>query len=99
MREMGWCPSGRLFEAAACGVPLISDWWEGLDDFFQPGTEILVAQTAANVIRALELSDAELRRIATAARERVLAEQTGAERAREFEEILETAGTRELASA
>src|SRR5439155_482696 len=42
MREMGWCPSGRLFEAAACGVPILSDWWDGLDEFFASDSEILV---------------------------------------------------------
>ena len=44
MARMGWCPSGRLFEAAACGAPILSDWWEGLDAFFEPGREILVAR-------------------------------------------------------
>ena len=43
MAAMGWCPSGRLFEAAACGAAVLSDWWEGLDAFFEPGREILVA--------------------------------------------------------
>ena len=42
MAEMGWCPSGRLFEAAACGAPMLTDAWEGLDAFFEPGREILV---------------------------------------------------------
>ena len=41
MAESGWCPSGRLFEAASCGTPIISDWWEGLDLFFTPAQEIL----------------------------------------------------------
>src|SRR5438045_2945372 len=58
MREMGWCPSGRLFEAAACGVPVISDWWEGLHEFFEPGSEILIASSTDEVVTALHSSDA-----------------------------------------
>ncbi len=44
MIDWGWSPSVRLFEAAACGVPIISDWWSGLDSFFEPGKEILIAR-------------------------------------------------------
>ena len=44
MVRAGWSPSVRLFEAAACGVPVMSDWWEGLDAFFEPGREILIAR-------------------------------------------------------
>jgi spore maturation protein CgeB len=40
MAALGWCPSGRLFEAAACGTPIVSDWWEGLGEFFEPQSEI-----------------------------------------------------------
>ena len=43
MATMGWCPSGRLFEAAACATPILSDWWDGLDAFFEPEAEILIA--------------------------------------------------------
>jgi spore maturation protein CgeB len=85
MAEMGWCPSGRLFEAAACGVPILSDWWEGLDAFFEPGRDILVGRTSEEAVAALDLTDAELKRIAASARERVLAEHTSAKRARDFE--------------
>nr|WP_304608714.1 glycosyltransferase [Hyalangium versicolor] len=45
MAELGYCPSGRLFEAAACGIPVLSDDWKGPDDFFRVGEEILVATT------------------------------------------------------
>jgi spore maturation protein CgeB len=89
MAEMGWCPSGRLFEAAACGVPVVSDSWPGLDEFFTPGEQVIIARTAAESRAALELSDAELSRIASAARERVLAEDTAVNRALQFEQILE----------
>ena len=51
MAEMGYCPSGRLFEAAACGTPIVSDWWEGLDHFFEPGKEILVAKSPPTQFR------------------------------------------------
>src|SRR5205085_1295636 len=63
MREMGWCPSGRLFEAAACGTPILTDWWEGLDEFFAP-EEILIAHDASDVIEGLQRSDRELGQIA-----------------------------------
>jgi spore maturation protein CgeB len=91
MAEMGFCPSGRLFEAAACGTPLLSDSWEGLNAFFEPGSEIIIANTSNDAVAAIGSSDAELSRIAAAARERVLAEHTAAVRAGELEEILETA--------
>lgn len=80
MAEYGYCPSGRLFEAAGCGVPVLSDWWEGLDSFFTPRTEILRVQCAEDVIHALSLSDAELRSVAEAARERLFSSHTAAQR-------------------
>jgi spore maturation protein CgeB len=88
MARMGWCPSGRLFEAAACGTPILSDHWAGLEDFFEPNHEILVAQTMDDVTAALDLGDLELRRIAAAGRERVLAEHTSEHRAKELEMLL-----------
>jgi spore maturation protein CgeB len=91
MAEMGFCPSGRLFEAAACGTPLLSDWWEGLDEFFTPGSEILIAKTSADSVNALELSDAELSKISKASYERTLSEHTADVRARELETLLEIA--------
>ena len=88
MAAMGYCPSGRLFEAAACGTPILSDWWEGLDAFFAPGAEILLARDPAEAVAALELSDAELARIARAARERTLEEATADRRALDLEAAL-----------
>jgi spore maturation protein CgeB len=85
MADMGWCPSGRLFEAAACGTAILSDWWEGFDAFFVPGEEILVARTTDEAVAALDLSDAELMRIAAAGRERALAEHTSDNRAAALE--------------
>jgi spore maturation protein CgeB len=84
MATMGWCPSGRLFEATACGVPVLSDNWEGLDAFFEPGQEILVAGTTEEAIAALDHDDTELQRIAHRARERTLDEHTATRRARQM---------------
>lgn len=91
MAEMGWCPSGRLFEAAACGAAILTDAWDGLDAFFEPGREILVARTGADTVAALDLSDAELRAIAEAGRERTLAEHSSERRAVTLERALESA--------
>ena len=90
MAAMGWCPSGRLFEAAACGVPILSDDWPGLDAFFEPGAEILVARTTDDAMAALALPDAALARIASAARARVLAHHSAAARAAEMIHAFET---------
>ena len=88
MAKMGYCPSGRLFEAAACGTPIVSDAWRGLDEFFTPGREILVTKTAEDVMNAILMSDAELQRISRAARERVLGQHTAMHRAVELESLL-----------
>lgn len=84
MARMGYCPSGRLFEAAACGVPVVSDEWPGLAECFEPDSEILLARSAADVVAALELPRAELARIGAAARERALADHTAERRALEM---------------
>jgi spore maturation protein CgeB len=84
MKNNGWCPSGRLFEAAACGVAVVSDAWPGLEAFFEPGREILVAESAGEVLDALRLPAPEVARVGAAARARVLAEHTSARRAQEL---------------
>jgi spore maturation protein CgeB len=89
MAQSGYCPSGRLFEAAACGTPVVTDCWDGLETFFQPGEEILVATQTADVMAALELSDAQLARIAGRARQRAMEEHCAARRARQLEAILD----------
>lgn len=91
MAQMGWCPSGRLFEAAACGCPVVSDCWDGLDAFFTPGAEIVLARETADVIAALEMGDGERDALARAARERTLAEHTSERRAMELEALLDAA--------
>lgn len=84
MASMGFCPSGRLFEAAACGCVVLSDEFEGLDLFFRPGRELLTAQSTEDVLNALSLLDDELHRIREAARERVLSTHTAEHRALEL---------------
>lgn len=91
MARMGYCPSGRLFEAAACGVAIVTDEWAGLDKFFQPGVEIVVARDTTDVIEAMQLPRAEITRIAHAGRQRVLDSHTAAHRAAELETILDSA--------
>jgi spore maturation protein CgeB len=91
MARMGYCPSGRLFEAAACGVPVLSDSWEGLDEFFTPGEEILLASSTEEAMEAVSRSDESLRRIAEAARERTLRDHTSARRAEELERLCQEA--------
>jgi spore maturation protein CgeB len=93
MAEYGFCPSGRIFEAAACGTPLLTDTWEGLDTFFTPGIEILPVCTQEDVLNALSLSDLELARIAEGARARVLAHHTAEHRVGELEAICQRVAT------
>jgi spore maturation protein CgeB len=81
MAASGFCPSGRFFEAAACGAPIITDWFQGLDSFFEPEKELLVANTAEEVMHVLDRSDADLLHIASRARQRTLDEHTGYQRA------------------
>lgn len=95
MTACGWSPSVRLFEAAACGTPIISDLWPGLDDVLDPGREVLVAQSTADVLRLLaEVGETERERLAAAARERVLAQHTGIHRAAELEHAVAEARRR-----
>jgi spore maturation protein CgeB len=91
MARMGWCPSGRLFEATACGAPVLTDRWEGLDTFFTPNSEILVADGRADAIAAIDMSDDDLARIGRAGRERTLDEHTSGHRAQELIAALELA--------
>jgi spore maturation protein CgeB len=86
MIAAGYSPSVRLFEAAACATPIISDWWEGLDKFFEPGKEILISRSGAETLDYLKNTpEIERRRIGYRARERALASHTSRQRARELE--------------
>ena len=91
MAANGWCPSGRFFEACACGAPVITDCWEGLSDFFDLESEICVVNSANQVEQALLLHDAELRAMADRARERTLDCHTGEVRARQLLHYLDEA--------
>lgn len=99
MAAMGYCPSGRLFEAAACGTAILTDTWGGLEQFFTPGEEVLVASDTDATLAALDLPREALARIGERARERTLDEHTAAHRARELEAALESALDRTLESA
>lgn len=98
MARLGYCPSGRLFEAAACGVPLLSDWFEGLDSFFDSGREIQVVRNREDVLASIALSDAELSAQAARARARVLSEHTATHRAARLEQLIEAASSRRMSS-
>jgi len=76
-----WCPSGRFFEAAACGTPLMTDGWEGLDAFFDPQHDLRVVQRVQDVEDVLQMPDSDLLAMASRARERTLDEHTGRVRA------------------
>ncbi len=94
MIASGYSPSVRLFEAAACGIPILSDHWNGLDQFFTPGREILVVSSTREVLECLRSLDAStLQQIGLRARARILAQHTAWHRALELEnhvrEILE----------
>jgi len=86
MIAAGWSPSVRLFEAGACATPIISDRWSGIETLFEPGREILLADTVADVVAALDRDDAPA--IGQAAQARVLAAHTAAHRAAELEHHL-----------
>jgi spore maturation protein CgeB len=92
MVAAGYSPSVRLFEAAACGVPVISDWWEGLDTLLRPDAEILIADDAEAIIRILrDLPETCRTALAAAARARVLDHHTASVRARDLEGFLHEA--------
>jgi spore maturation protein CgeB len=86
MVEAGWSPSVRLFEAAACGTPIITDAWPGIDDYFAVGREILVARSADDIVRILHDTSTDMREeIGQRARRRFLAEHTPMHRAEALE--------------
>jgi spore maturation protein CgeB len=91
MAANGWCPSGRFFEAAACGTPLITDAWEGLDSFFDLESQLRVVASAEDVEAALSSPDSELQSMAASARQRTLDEHTGNVRARQLLQYIEEA--------
>lgn len=85
----GYSPCLRMLEAAACGVPVISDYWMGLETFFQPGSEIITVQSTDEVIGVLEdFSPQERITMGARARSRVLENHTGVQRAQELIDYL-----------
>lgn len=89
MVRAGWSPSVRLFEAAACAAPIVSDFWPGLDELFRPGREILIARETGDVIAALrDMTPEQAAALGRRARTRILAAHTAAHRAAELEEHL-----------
>ncbi len=86
MIEAGYSPSVRLFEAAACGTPIISDYWDGLEHFFKPRREILISRSSEETLYyLLETTEAERRALGNCARRRVLTSHTAKHRAEELE--------------
>ena len=83
-------PHSRLFQAAACGTPIITDHWPGLDQFFEPGAEVLVAESPDDVVRHLsEVPDAVRKTLSARARRRLLRAHTPSHRARALERYVE----------
>jgi spore maturation protein CgeB len=91
MRRHGYSPSVRLFEAGACGVPIISDDWPGLASLFRPGKEIVLAETMQHVLAALAMPEAGRRAIGAAGRTRTLEAHTANTRAEQLEEYFQEA--------
>jgi spore maturation protein CgeB len=93
MIAAGWSPSVRLFEAASCGTPIISDRWNGLTELLPERKAVIVADNTEAVVEALTVtSEADLRRIGRCARGIVLNDHTGTARAREFLRHVDAAG-------
>ncbi len=98
MATYGFSPPTRVFEAAGAGACLLTDYWEGIEMFLEPGKEVLQARSGgevAEIVQGLTLSQA--RALGDAARQRVLAEHTYGHRAEQLENILENRRTEVLA--
>ncbi|WP_373056744.1 glycosyltransferase [Zunongwangia sp. H14] len=90
MIRAGYSPSVRLFEAAACGVPIISDFWNGIDSIFKINKEILIAGNTADVSDYFNSIDEEERKqIGENARQKVLKFHTAKARAKELEKYVQ----------
>lgn len=91
MIRAGWSPSVRLFEAAACATPILSDFWSGLTDLLPEGRAIQIARETADVLDTLRRPEEERRRLGSMAQSIVLARHTGLARARELVARIEAA--------
>lgn len=100
MANVGFSPPTRVFEAAGAGACLITDAWAGIDSFFEPGKEILVANSAEEIVALLRNTTPEqVREVGDAMRRRALRDHTYAQRADQVSEILAHAATRQSAVA
>jgi spore maturation protein CgeB len=100
MKRAGYSPSVRLFEAAACGTPIISDEWRGLEAFFRPGRDILVSSNTKQTLEYLhDMPEIERLAIAANGRERVLRAHTSLHRAKELEDLIGVITTRSVRMA
>ncbi|MDG5815359.1 glycosyltransferase [Chitinispirillales bacterium ANBcel5] len=88
MVKCGYCPSARIFEAAACRVPVISDSWSGIENFFEPISEILIAKSFMDVIEMLQMDQAQRDKIAKCAQERVFDQHRAYHRAQKLENLI-----------
>ena len=88
MRRAGWSPSVRLFEAGACGCPIVSDRWDGIEDVLHPDREIMLADDTATVLSLLDWPEDSRLAVADAARRRILTAHTSAHRAERLETLL-----------
>jgi spore maturation protein CgeB len=86
MIQAGYSPSVRLFEAAACSTPIISDIWDGIDTLFEPDRDIILARSADDVLGVIDgFCEAARIQMGKAAQERILGEHTAAHRAKALE--------------
>jgi spore maturation protein CgeB len=94
MAAYGFSPATRLFEAAGAAACLLTDAWDGIELFLEPGSEVLVVEDGWQVAERLQELDAERARgIGQAARRRVLAEHTYQRRAAQVDALLEARAT------
>src|SRR5690606_38341858 len=85
MIQLGFSPSVRLFEAAACGVPIVSDEWKGLTDLFEDGKEIFIARSTEDMLYILKnTSEEQRKKVGDAARKKIMNSHTAAHRALEL---------------
>ena len=88
MKRRGYSPSVRLFEAASCGVPIISDWWKGLDEFFEPDREICIAASSDDTLRILhDTSESHRKAMGVRLRDRLLRDHSPARRVDQLERL------------
>lgn len=100
MAQVGFSPPTRVFEAAGAGVCLITDAWVGIEKFFEPGKEILIANSAEDIVRLLRSTSVEqAAKIGTSMRLRALRDHTYAQRAAQVSELLGKAAPQRTAVA